>query len=906
MLDPSHHTEATRSRVQQIAAEFVESWRGHRQGIDEILLSTFLPEREDPLRLSVLHELIPIDLEQRRRRGENVLLENYLADFPELGSTQDLPVELIGSEYRIRRLQGDPLRIEGYRLRFPNQFDALVGLVGGMKGKSSPLPRSSPVSASDAAPPNPNSAGNSHASPAPIWTQGTMSPGDPGQSTIARKVMPGGEGYQLHECIGRGMFGEVWRAEAPGGVEVAVKIIHRTAGDQLTQVELRALELMKRLRHPFLLQVQAYWLTGDQLHIVMDLADKTLMDRLEECQRDGLPGIPPGELLTYMHEAAEALDFLHSNQVLHRDVKPANILLAKGHARLADFGLARLFMKAGVDVRATMIGTPLYMGPEVWEQKVGPESDQYSLAATYVELRLGRPLFDAQSEDEVKENHLSSAPDLKGVPPAERQVLERALAKRLKERYGSCTQFVKALDVAIQGPAQKQKSWLTRRRAVVLLSLGAVTFAAAVEVGRRQNWLRWPSLGLEVTAPSVIEIRAGEEKPFGIHVLGARDPSQIKPEFSGIPEGIIFKRDEAPTPAVEAESSSGPAEAEIWQVTVSADLNMPQASYGLRRDITLLVADGKQSAERVIQLKVDPPLMIVPPDCEPAPGAKRIRVADERTNYWDRIVRKLPGNASLRSGTACEFVLIPYNSELKLPSFYMLKNKVWNELFTVFNNQFVSGHPELTKPTKPAKEGEASGDDESEDWPDAWRRLGAAKGAGDMPAEAHPLHPVMRINFQQAQEFAKWLGGALPTCQQWDTAAGMYLPDAAKRQGPFLGTWQDKDNSSSTLEIAVLRTDKGTVPINEGNADLSPLGCRHMAGNGAEWTRDTTHGSFSQGTLRGRQYHKERPLFYSDLRDKDKQTEKETEDIIATNPYIGFRIVIELKPAAQNTSQKSK
>jgi hypothetical protein len=900
MSDPSHPEnlpEAMRSRVPQIAAEFAEAWRGYRQGIDEILLSTFLPASGDPLRLIVLHELIPTDLEQRRRRGENVLLENYLTDFPELGSAQDLPVELIGAEYRIRRLQGDPLRIEGYRLRFPNQFDALVGLVGGMKAKSGPLPRNGSPSPGESPPAGQYSVG-SPASPAPIWTQGTMSPGDPAQSTIARKVMPVGEGYQLHECIGRGMFGEVWRAEAPGGVEVAVKIIHRTAGDQLTQVELRALELMKRLRHPFLLQVQAYWLSGDQLHIVMDLAEKTLMERLEECQRDGLPGIPAEELLTYMHEAAEALDFLHSNQVLHRDVKPANILLAKGHARLADFGLARLFMKAGVDVRATMIGTPLYMGPEVWEQKVGPESDQYSLAATYVELRLGRPLFDAQSEDEVKENHLSSAPDLKGVPSAERQVLQRALAKRLKERFGNCRQFVEALDVAIRGPGQKRKSWLTRRRAVVLLLLGAATCAAAVEIGRRQRWLRWP--GLEVTAPSIVAICAGEEQTFQIHVLGARDPSQVEPEFTGVPEGVIFKQDDTPTPAAEPESPSGPADAAIWRVTVSADLNMPKASYGLKREITLLVADGAHSAERLIELKVDPPLMTLPPDCEPAPGAKRIRVAEERANYWDRIVRKLPGNASLPSGKPCEFVLIPYNSELKLPSFYMLTNKVWNELFAAFDKQFTSAHP----PAKLAKGGEAGSEVDVDDWPDAWRMRGAAKGAGDMPAASYPLHPVMGVNYRQAQEFAKWLEGALPTCQQWDTAAGLYLADAGKRQGPFLGAW--KENANSSLAIAVRRNEQGTVPINEADADLSPFGCRHMAGNGAEWTRDTTPGSFSQGTLRGRQYHKERPLFYSDLRDKDKQTEKETEDLIATNPYIGFRIVIELKHSGQNPAPKSK
>ena len=902
MPDPSPHeslSESMRSRVQQIAAEFVEAWRGHRQGIDEILLSTFLPASEDPLRLPVLHELIPTDLEQRRRRGENVLLENYLADFPELGSAQDLPVELIGAEYRIRRLQGDPLRIEGYRQRFPNQFDALRGFISGIKSKPALLANHGAPSEGDSTPPNPYSAGNSP-SPVPLWARGTMSASDPAQSTIARKVMPVGEGYQLQERIGRGMFGEVWRAEAPGGVEVAVKIIHRTAGDQLTQVELRALELMKRLRHPFLLQVQAYWLSGDQLHIVMDLAEKTLMERLEQCRRSGLPGIPAEELLTYMHEAAEALDFLHSNQVLHRDVKPANILLAKGHARLADFGLARLFMKAGVDIRATTIGTPLYMGPEVWEQKVGPESDQYSLAATYVELRLGRPLFDAESQDEVKQSHLSSAPDLKGIPPAERQVIERALAKRLKERYGSCTQFVEALDMAIQGPAHKRKPWLTRRRAVVLLTLGVVTCAAAVEFVRRQPWLRWPSLGLEVSAPSSIEILAGEEKEFEIHVLGARDPNSAKPEFTGVPQGVTFQRDDEPKPAAEAGLSPGSAgDAEIWRVKVSTDLNMPKANYGLKRDVTLLVADGTRSAERVIQLKVDPPLMTLPPDCEPAPGAQRKRVAEEKANYWDRIVRKLPGNASLPSGKSCELVLIPYNNELKLPSFYMLTNKVWNELFTVFDNQYVSAHP---RPAKPAKGGETSSEDEADDWPDAWRSRGAAKGAGDMPAASYPLHPVMGVNFRQAEEFAKWLGGALPTCQQWDTAAGLYLPDAAKRQGPFLGVW--KDTASPSLAIAVRRSDKGTVPISDADADLSPFGCRHMAGNGGEWTRDTTHGAFGQVTLRGCQYRQDRPLFYSDLRDMDKQTKKETEDLTATNPYIGFRIVIELKPIAPSPSPK--
>jgi serine/threonine protein kinase len=877
MPDPSHHEnlpDELRHKIQRISAEFVTAWQRSRHDSGKVLLATFLPPTADPLRLRALHELIPIDLEQRHQRGEKVVLESYLKDFPELGAAADIPVELISAEYRIRRLKGEPLRIEDYRQRFPKQYDALLA----SSKKPIASPHTGTLVGSDLSIPTPNSAGTQRAVGGTILadsTAGTMLPA--AKSTTPRTVMPVGEGYKLHECIGRGMFGEVWRAEAPGGVEVAVKMIHRTAGDQLTQMELRALELMKRLRHPFLVQVQAYWLSGDQLHIVMDLAEKTLLQRLEECQRKGLAGIPAEELLTYMHEAAEGLDFLHSNQVLHRDVKPANILLAKGHARLADFGLARLFMKSGTDLRATMAGTPLYMGPEVWLEKVGPESDQYSLAATYVELRSGRPLFEGGSQDEVKRSHLSSVPNLTVIPTAERKVLQKALAKKLEERFKNCTEFVNALDVAILGPSHKRKSWLTRRRALMLLTLGALTTAGTVELGRRQGWLRLTSPGMEVTAPSGISIRAGEQEAFEIHVVGARDPSLVKPEFTGLPEGARF----------EVEPKEQAANAQIWRVTASVDLNISENQES-ENEVTLRVDDGKGTAERTIQLTIVPPLMVLPPDCEPAPGAKRQRVAQEGANYWDRIVRQLPGDASLPSGRPCELVLIPYNSTLKLPSFYMLSNKVWNELFTVFNKQYVSTHPPRSKDEKT--------EEELDSWPDAWSKQGAAKGADDMPAAKFPLHPVMKVNFRQATEFAKWLSGALPTCQQWDTAAGLYLPNANQQQGPFLGEWQKSETPS--LAIAIAR--EGTLAIDEANDDISPFGCRHMAGNGAEWTRDASDGAFSSAQLRGRQYYKMEPLHYSDLLEKDKQTKLESEDLTATSPYIGFRIVIELAPAAPN------
>ena len=101
MPEPSHHeqlSEAMRSRVQQFAADYTEAWRDDPDGSGEILLANFLPHSQDPLRVPVLHQLIPIDLAQRRKRGEKVLLESYLKDYPELGTAAQLPAELIHAE----------------------------------------------------------------------------------------------------------------------------------------------------------------------------------------------------------------------------------------------------------------------------------------------------------------------------------------------------------------------------------------------------------------------------------------------------------------------------------------------------------------------------------------------------------------------------------------------------------------------------------------------------------------------------------------------------------------------------------------------------------------------------------------------------------------------------------------
>src|SRR5581483_8949095 len=117
-------------------------------------------------------------------------------------------------------------------------------------------------------------------------------------------------GYRLIDRLGGGGFGEVWRAEAPGGLHKAIKFVYgdlQDAGDDALRAEqeLTALRRVQTVRHPYILSLERYDIIDGQLLIVMELADKNLWDRYKECRAQGLPGIPRDELLGYLEETAE-------------------------------------------------------------------------------------------------------------------------------------------------------------------------------------------------------------------------------------------------------------------------------------------------------------------------------------------------------------------------------------------------------------------------------------------------------------------------------------------------------------------------------------------------------------------------------------------------------------------------
>jgi serine/threonine protein kinase len=846
---------------------------------DSVDLAPFVPPPGHPLRLVFLHELIKTDLEIRWRRGRGRVLEFYLRKFPELGPAANLPASLIHEEFRLRQRYDPKVQLTVYQLRFPGQFNDVQRLVQQEAGQKTPA--------------------------AVVVTPTATPPGGVGSSSNDQ-VVPIGAGYKLVGRIGAGGFGEVYRAEAPGGFEVALKILFRTIEHEEAKREIQALELIRKLRHPFLLQTQAYWALQDRLYILMELADGSLRDRLRECRAQGLDGIPPDELVQYMKESAEALDFLHARQVMHRDIKPENILLLQRHAKLCDFGLARLQQSQRL-VSVTGSGTPAYMAPEMWANKVCPQSDQYCLAVTYGELRLNRRLFASQNLVQLMSEVLTRTPSLEPLPQAEQEVLLKAMAKDPEQRYPTCMAFAEALEEAVvpnRRPPSGDVDLPRRQRTPSNEDWEAGTLrsdevAAALSPTQpatpsgQPAWHTPPALGVNPDRSPHATVRrlfwvliflvlAGVPVLLiGQHMFPSGRDEEPSFRLDPVPDfplevgsrgtlTLVIRRDHFSEPVeltfegmpatVKPHQARIPARGDLVRVELSADLNAEPRKYLIK----VHARGGELKREIAFTLTVEGPKDWWSDDWRLPAGARVVRDLD-RQRLYDKIdvIRKVGGKV-----VAVRFVLVPRTRAEDPRSFYIMQDKVSVGQFRAF----------ATARPKEVKD-------------DAWKKKDP-KEMGNFPQDNLP---VMQVKVLDAYRFARWLGGELPSRQQWDKAAGWNEP--GKRIGPFKGAWDPKAKDRP----AVGRRGKGPLPCGAARQDVSPFGCQDMSGNGEEWTRDL---SLFDGVMkdllkepetseafvftRGRSWRAEKPLIFEKF-DKIKAIRGWQ----STRPDLGFRVLIQ-------------
>jgi parallel beta-helix repeat protein len=265
-------------------------------------------------------------------------------------------------------------------------------------------------------------------------------------------------GWQLADQIGQGGFAQVYK-ELIEGVPRAVKIPFAPLdiAEEHKQRELQALDVARRVAgHPRLVGLIHYELLGGYLVTVWEWADGgSLADLLQRYRQDGQQGIPLKDLLRYMLEAAEGIDYLNQKQgVYHRDIKPENLLLFHGHVKLADLGLAKI---AGASTAShTRAGTWGYSPPEALEGQLHHGCDLYALAASYVRLRTGQLPFGEQPAEAI-ERQKRCEPSLEGITAAERPLVLQALAADPDKRFpDGAVAWVRAVDQALKVPTSKE------------------------------------------------------------------------------------------------------------------------------------------------------------------------------------------------------------------------------------------------------------------------------------------------------------------------------------------------------------------------------------------------------------------------------------------------------------------
>ncbi len=739
---------------------FQKAWRETPSPLD---LRDYLPRSGETADTSCLIALIKTDMELRAEAGLEISLGYYLTNFLEPARIT-VPAQLLYEEYRLRQGTPGAPTLRDYRDRFPDQFEEFMRLILGTDGTPANAPGT--------------------ADPGPTDGASTMAPKPAGETARSKD-------YRLIRKLGSGTYGEVWLAEDRNGLQVAIKKLFRSVDDAEGKRELRVLALIKNLRHPFVLATQSFWQESGQLWIVMELADGTIFDRFKEHRDRGEPGIPVDKLLGYVRDAAEALDFMHAHHVQHRDVKPKNLLLQGDRVKVGDFGLVREAGNGQLET-ATLCGTPDYMAPEAWRYQFSNAGDQYGLAVTYFQMRCGEIPFKAEGVPDIARAHLEDEPDLAWLPPREKDVLRKALARDPDERYPSCRAFAFALSQAagahplpgsitpLLPPPARRLSWLLPVLAVLLL-------LALAGWGAQTFWLNGHSSGTDDD---------DNDK---------KTPVQEKPR-PWLPAGF------------EAVEKDGLGQ---W------------------------------------------------------PGTQR----------FYRTIR------TSRFGVTFQYRLIPGGrvDEGVMDPFYMLEDKVTvgqfravaaSSEFRTLLERLEMEHP-ATLARDPEDEDRGAWNDEIMTRFDDW--------------------PVQKVTVTAAHCFAVSLGCKLPTVKQWERAGGRY--------DGYLGpaVWRKGDTPENIEGIAVKRPRIDGKPaepmkVGETTRDVSCYGCRNMAGNGLEWTRDV-----KSNTGLPRKVPLDKPLNTDQVfvrghhYTKDKQYLFELESAAAyyfqTRTGFSFRVVLEIPDA---------
>ncbi|HJU75128.1 MAG TPA: serine/threonine-protein kinase, partial [Gemmatimonadaceae bacterium] len=266
-----------------------------------------------------------------------------------------------------------------------------------------------------------------------------------------------GATYRIERELGAGMSRVFVAEDVQLGRKVVLKVLPADfAGSVNGERFEREVRVAARLQHPHIVPLLAAGSAGDLPYYVMPYIEgQSLRDRLA---REG--ELPVGEVVRILREVLDALDYAHRHGVVHRDIKPDNILLTERHAVVTDFGVAKALSDATGEGRLTAtgiaLGTPAYMAPEQigGEPNVDHRADIYAVGALAFEMATGMPPFRGATTQAVLAAHMTQSPPSvatlrEGVPAALDSIVQRCLAKRPADRWQTAAELIPSLDTLV-------------------------------------------------------------------------------------------------------------------------------------------------------------------------------------------------------------------------------------------------------------------------------------------------------------------------------------------------------------------------------------------------------------------------------------------------------------------------